>query len=125
MTLSFGWSRPSPSRREEQDWRRAVEPLLDSRDPRGLIIQADRVGDGWSIYITISDSQSRLEPSAGESSSELQLKVSYWYLKEKHPLAQQILAALNAAGRNVTLAPLPPVVPPLPPTAPESDPTGV
>jgi hypothetical protein len=109
MTLSFGWSKPSPSRQEEQDWRRAIEPLLDSRDPRGLIIQADRAGDGWSIYITISDSHSALAPSAGENASELQLKISYWYLKEKHPLAQQILAALNASGRNVTLAALPPV----------------
>ena len=109
MTLSFGWSKPSPSRQEEQDWRRAIEPLLDSRDPRGLIVQADRAGDGWSIYITVSDSHSALVPSAGENASELQLKISYWYLKEKHPLAQQILAALNASGRNVTLAALPPV----------------
>jgi hypothetical protein len=111
MTLSFGWSRPSPSRREEQDWRRAIEPLLDSQDPRGLIIQAERLDGGWSIYITVSDSHSAVEASPGGSSSDLQLKVSYWYLKEQHPLAQQILAALNAAGRNVTLAPLPPVVP--------------
>jgi hypothetical protein len=119
MTLSFGWSRPSPSRREEQDWRRAIEPLLDREDPRGLIVQAERLDGGWSIHITVSDSHSAVEPSGG--SAELQLKVSYWYLKEQHPLAQQILAALNAIGRNVTLAPLPPVLPPLPSAAPEGE----
>jgi hypothetical protein len=108
MTLSFGWSSPSPSRREEQEWRRAIEPLLDRQDPRGLIVQAERLNGGWSIFITVSDSHSALEASPRGASADLQLKISYWYLKEQHPLAQQILAALNAAGKNVTLAPLPP-----------------
>jgi hypothetical protein len=107
MILSFGWTSPSPSRREEQEWRRAIEPFLDRQDPRGLIVQAERLAGGWSVYITVSDSHSALEASPDGASSDLQLKVSYWYLKEQHPLAQQILAALNAAGKNVTLAPLP------------------
>jgi DNA-directed RNA polymerase specialized sigma24 family protein len=37
------------------------------------------------------------------------------YLKEQHPLAQQILAAFNAAEKNVMLAPLPPPTPRLSP----------
>jgi hypothetical protein len=109
MTLSFGWSSPAPSRRDEQEWRRAIEPLLDRQDPRGLIVQAERLDGGWSIYITVSDPHSALEASPAGASPDLQLKVSYWYLKPQHPLAQQILAALNAAGKNVALAPLPPL----------------
>jgi hypothetical protein len=120
MTLSFGWSSPSPSRREEQEWRRAIDPLLDRQDPRGLIVQAERLDGGWSIYITVSDSHSALAASGG-ASADLQLKISYWYLKEQHPLAQQILAALNAAGKNVTLAALPPPAPAAVTAGPEGE----
>ena len=109
MILYFKWpSGRDPGWQEEEEWRALIVPLLDGGDARSLTLEAVRIEGGWSIWLVLSDSHSGSRLPEGGGELEYTFTVVRAYLKNEHPLAQQIVAALQGAGKPVSLGPVPP-----------------